>query len=33
MRVQRNAYTVLVGKPKGKGPLGKPTVRKKISYM
>jgi hypothetical protein len=33
MRAQRNAHRVLVGKPKGKRPLGRPKLRGKISEM
>jgi hypothetical protein len=27
MGVKRNAYRILVGKPEGQGPLGRPTCR------
>jgi hypothetical protein len=29
MRKMRNAYKILVGKPEGKGPLGRPRRRRK----
>jgi hypothetical protein len=32
MRVERNVYKVLMGKPKGKRPLGRPRCRWEIGW-